>query len=231
MKNIVLTVITGVFAVTSFFLGSALVLLLVLFGMQKRTAFVKVSRPWARAVLRAGGIKLKVSGQDNLNVSGPLIIVSNHQGNFDIPILLASLPIDFRFLVKKELFKVPFFGWYIRNRGDILIDREKGQKALRTLRATAELVRKGNPVLIFPEGTRSSDGSLGDFKRGSLIIAREAGAKVVPVGISGSYDIQKKGGFLINPAEVFVNIGRPMDIAEAAEVRAAVFSLMGSGQR
>lgn len=243
MKNLLLTVITYIFAVITFFAGSLLVLLLILFGMNRRKAFVSVSRPWAAAVLKVAGIKLTVSGLENVSFDGPKVIVSNHQGNFDIPILISVLPLDFRFLVKKELFRVPFFGWYLKGRGDIPIDREKGKKAHHTLKISAELVKKGSPMLIFPEGTRSRDGSLGRFKRGSLVLAYDSGAKIMPVGINGSFDIQKKGGFMISPSIVSVNIGKPVDISmnsdpsgnindQGAEiVRESIISLMGSGQR
>lgn len=243
MKNIFISAFTYIFAIVTFFLGSALALVLVLFGMQRRKAFVLISKPWAKAVLKVAGVRITVTGSENLQFHGPKVIVSNHQGNFDIPILMASLPVDFRFLVKKELFNVPFFGWYIKNRGDISIDREKGQRAHQTLKITAELVKKGSPVLIFPEGTRSRDGKLGVFKRGGLVLAYDAEARLVPVGINGSYNIQKKGGLLIGPARVTVNIGRPIDVIrkecpedgigdeKMASVREAIFSLMGSGQR
>ncbi|MCX5749598.1 MAG: lysophospholipid acyltransferase family protein [Candidatus Saganbacteria bacterium] len=214
LKNVILTVLTVIFAVSTFFLGCAAALFLITLGCPRKKAFEDISRPWARAVLKIAGIRLFVSGKENLCFDGPKVIVSNHQGNFDIPILIAALPINFRFLVKKELFRVPFFGWYIKNRGDISIDREKGQKAHNTLKITAETVKKGEPVLIFPEGTRSRDGKLGQFKRGSLVLAADSGAKIVPVGITGSFNIQKKGGFFINPAEVRVNIGKPVDLNE-----------------
>ena len=236
LKSIIITFLTYLFAIVTFFLGSTFVLFLVLFKVPRVKAFASVSRVWAGAVLAVAGIKVEIKGIENVEFKGPKVIISNHQGNFDILILIAALPFNFRFLVKRQLFDVPFFGWYLRGRGDILVDRERGAKAAQTLKETSKLVEEGEPVLIFPEGTRSLDGAVGQFKRGSLVLAIDSCAKIVPIGIAGSYDIQKRGNFLIKPSKVYINIGEPVSLGSvpqaevsgelAVKLRDTVVSLM-----
>lgn len=214
MRRILFTIFAVVFISLSFILGTLLVPVLRLFGIPKKRAFFLISRIWAKSVLFFSGVKLNVAGIENIFFDGPKIFISNHQGNFDIPILLFAIPSHFRFLIKKELYSAPFLGWHLRGRGDIPIDRQKGHKARETLRKLSGLVESGDPVLIFPEGTRSPDGNIQSFKRGSLVLATSSGAKIVPIAISGSYNIQQKGSILINPTEVFVNIGKPISISK-----------------
>ena len=169
-------------------------------------------------------------GIENALVDGKKIFISNHQGVFDIPILIATLPMPFRFIVKMELFKVPLLGWYMSRRGDIAIDRAKGRKALETLHEVAGYIEKEEPILIFPEGTRSKDGQVAEFKRGSLVLATRTNAKIIPIAISGSIDIQKKKSKFINPARVKVVIGEPIHAGKnddiLVEIRAKIISLM-----
>ncbi len=228
MGYIIMTVVTFIYAVAGFFAGSLIAFALSIFSKDKCAVFSSVSRVWARSLLFVSGISLEIEGVENLDVEGPKVIISNHQGNFDIPILIAAMPLHFRFLVKKELVRVPFFGWYLRNRGDIAIDRHAWRSASSTLQEVTDMMKDGETFLIFPEGTRSRDGNVGEFKRGSLIAAQDSGAKIIPVSISGSINIQKRGSFLIKPAKVRVNIGKAMDAQglSAAELRDKVISLM-----
>lgn len=212
MRRIVLTVMVISFAVITFILGSLIGFILVLFRFPSRKTYWYFSRIWAKGILFVAGVKVSVKGLENILFDGPKIMISNHQGNFDIPILIAVLPVDFKFIVKKELFKVPFFGWYLRKREDISIDRASGKGARETLNAVAGMVSKGETVLVFPEGTRSRDGSIGRFKRGGMVLAVDSGAKIVPLAVSGSFNIQKKGSFWMTPSDVSVNIGTPKEV-------------------
>lgn len=226
-----------VFFFATFIMGSVLILLLMAFGVPRRKASARVSRSWARALLRIAGVKVTVSGSENLAFEGPKVIISNHQGNFDIPIFMSVLPVSFRFLVKKELFSIPVFNWLLNSRGDIPIDRKNAARASKTILDLSKSLQNDDPVLIFPEGTRSPDGNVADFKRGSVMIAVGSGARIVPIGISGSFNIQKKGSIMIYPAAVYVNIGMPVDdggddIAEfTRDLREKVISLIEDYQR
>lgn len=236
MKKAALAAFIYFFVFSTILLGSLLILFLILFRVPRKKAFFSVSRSWAKAILKLSGIKVYVRGLENLNVKGPKVLICNHQGNFDIPILIATLPVDFRFLVKKELFSIPFFGWCLRSRGDVPIDRRNAARASQTLKDLSKNMEDNAPILIFPEGTRSLDGKVQEFKRGSVVIAAECGAKIIPIGISGSFAIQKRGAFEVNPSSVSVNIGEPVDAVcddgdifrLPRELREKVISLIGN---
>ncbi len=209
-KRAVLTLIFYLVFLATFIFGSLLILVMMIFGIPRRKASAAVSKRWAKMLLSIAGIKVHLKGAENLGFSGPKILAANHQGNFDIPILMSALPVNFRFLVKKELFSIPVFGWHLRNRGDIPINRKSPASASYTIKMLAKDLKDGDPLLIFPEGTRSADGKVAEFKRGSVVLASESGARIVPIGISGSFSIQKKGGVMIYPTDVYVNIGTPI---------------------
>jgi len=236
MKKTILGLLIYFFVFSTILLGSILILFLILFRVPRQKAFAAVSRSWAKAILRLSGIKVSVKGLENLDLKGPKVLICNHQGNFDIPILIAALPVNFRFLVKKELFSIPVFGWVLRSRGDVPIDRRNAARASQTLKALSKNISDEAPILIFPEGTRTLDGKVQEFKRGSIIVAMECGAKIIPIGISGSFGIQKKGSIAVNPSSVSVNIGEPVEPVHddadifkfPRELREKVISLIGN---
>jgi 1-acyl-sn-glycerol-3-phosphate acyltransferase len=166
--------------------------------------------PWAKTILWACGVKLEVSGIENLDPNSPAIYVSNHQSAFDIYTLLAGLPVTFKFLLKKELMRLPFLGWAMKRARYISIDRGNRRKALESMQEAADRVRKGASILIFPEGTRSDDGHIKPFKKGGFHLALQAESNIVPVSISGSRDILLKGSFKIRKGVIRMKIGRPI---------------------
>ncbi|MBN3033055.1 MAG: 1-acyl-sn-glycerol-3-phosphate acyltransferase [Candidatus Saganbacteria bacterium] len=219
----------------SFFVGTAITLCFVPFVRPRTRLFQLAAHYWARLIGFCSGIKVETSGLDNIPLNRPLILVANHQGAADIPVLLGYLPVRFRFAIKKELFRVPIFGWYMRQAGYFPIDRQMILAAYKTVEKIVEIVRAGESVMVFPEGTRSPDGSLGKFKRGSLMAALKSGAPVVPIAISGSYDIMPKGTYLINPSKVRLAVGKPIYIKNEAEydrkveeARAAIARLLSA---
>ncbi len=198
-------------------------------GADKNTIYWKNSVVWAGFFLRLCGIKVEIKGLQNLEFSGPKVYVANHQSNFDIPCLMASIKKPFSFIVKKELFKVPIMGWYMGKRGDIAVDRKDPRAAMRTLITASKRVSRGDIFMVFPEGTRSRDGKVGEFKKGSLFLALQNKAKIVPIGITGSFDIQKKGSYMIRPSTVRINIGAPIEASQDLEnesIRQTIISLM-----
>lgn len=239
IKRVFATLFFYIFFILTFILGSALMLVLSASGVPRRKAAADVSKSWATALLRIAGIKVVVRGTENILFDGPKVLVANHQGNFDIPMLMSVLPVSFRFLVKKELFSIPFFGWYLKSRGDIPIDRKNAARASLTIKTLAQSLKDDDPVLIFPEGTRSQNGKVSEFKRGSIVLASASGAKLIPIGISGSFRIQKKGSIMIYPATIYVNIGQAVeesrtegDIGEfPRKLREKVISLIEDYQR
>ena len=131
---------------------------------------------WAKAVMRLAGIKVAMLGAENIPKGVPLIILSCHRGAFDIPALQSVLPVQFRWVAKKSLFKLPLVGWSMALAGYISIDREKGAAAYRSMDIAAEKIKAGTSVLIFPEGTRNAGDSLLIFKKGGFTLAEKSGA-------------------------------------------------------
>ncbi len=131
----------------------------------------------------------------------------------DIPILYKALPVEFRFLVKKELFKIPLLGFAMKTAGYVPIDRSGGRAAVRSMKEAAARIREGASIVVFPEGTRTLDGKLQPFKEGGFMLAVKSGCPVVPVAIRGSYNILRKGSFIAKPGDVEVIVGSPMEMS------------------
>ncbi|MGB9613522.1 MAG: lysophospholipid acyltransferase family protein [Candidatus Margulisiibacteriota bacterium] len=203
--------------VSSFFLGISIVIFLSLFFQNKERLFQSAAHLWAKFLILLSGIKVSVHGLENIPRQQPVIFAANHQSAADIPILLAYLPVNFRFAIKKELFYIPIFGWYLRKAGYFSIDREAILSAYKTLTDIIEIIKLGGSVLIFPEGTRSYDGNLGKFKKGSLMAALKAQAPLIPIAISGSYHIMPRKTWLIRPYPVKLSIGKPIYIKTREE--------------
>ncbi|MEK6598914.1 MAG: lysophospholipid acyltransferase family protein, partial [Deltaproteobacteria bacterium] len=131
--------------------------------------------------------------------------------------LQGFIPIQFRWVAKKSLFKIPIIGWSMSLAGYVSIDREKAGSAYKSIERAAEKVKKGASVLIFPEGTRSAAGNLLPFKRGGFLLAIKSGVPIVPVSIRGTENLMKKESILIRPGAVKVVIGKPIPVSDADE--------------
>jgi 1-acyl-sn-glycerol-3-phosphate acyltransferase len=142
---------------------------------------------------------------------GPLIFACNHESALDIWVAFKVLPRNFRFIAKEELFRLPVFGWYMRLGGHIPVDRGNHARALQSLRRAGEAVRGGTSLVVFPEGTRSRDARVHPFKKGSFVVAMEAGVPVVPVAISGSGRVTPKDAIAVVPGTIRVAVGEPVD--------------------
>jgi 1-acyl-sn-glycerol-3-phosphate acyltransferase len=156
------------------------------------------------------GIKVTVNGLANIDPTQSYIYMSNHQSNFDIPVLLAYLPVQFRWLAKAELFKIPIFGRAMRGAGYVKIDRFNQEAAFESLNEAAEKMKNGVSVMIFPEGTRSRDGKIRPFKKGGFVMAVDAGVPIVPVVLKGTWTIMEKSSLRINTGEVSLNLKAPI---------------------
>ncbi|MCB0723873.1 MAG: 1-acyl-sn-glycerol-3-phosphate acyltransferase [Ignavibacteriae bacterium] len=156
------------------------------------------------------GVKLTVHGHELLDKKASYIFVTNHQSYVDIPVLMKAIPNTIRFVYKKQLSKIPIFGWGMYLSGYIPIDRENVRTAITSLKKAAKKIKNGISVVIFPEGTRSTDGSLGEFKRGMFVLADEAKVDIVPVTIDGTYKIVPRGKFKLRSGHVTVTIDRPI---------------------
>ena len=165
-----------------------------------------LARVWGRSILWVSRVKVQIKGREHLPSSGAVIFMSNHQSNFDIPVFFSALPVQFRWLAKAELFKIPIFGRAMRGAGYISIDRSDPRSALRSLKKAAANIRNGKSVLIFPEGTRSNDGKLLPFKTGGFSLAIDAGVPIIPLSIQGTRRVMAKGDKLIHRGRVCITL-------------------------
>jgi 1-acyl-sn-glycerol-3-phosphate acyltransferase len=171
-----------------------------------------IARIWAKILLLLSNTRVAVIGEENVLAGKPQIFMSNHQSDIDILVVLGFVPGQFRWIAKKELFKIPVFGSAMRNAGYIEIDRQNHENALKSLDIAAQKIREGKSVMTFPEGTRSKDGTIKPFKQGMFHLAIKAGVPIVPVCIIGAGAIMSKRSLQINPGKVTLIIGKPIDV-------------------
>jgi len=165
---------------------------------------------WAPLLLWAGGARLVVEGEENVDPRRPTIYASNHQSTIDIPVLFKALPINLRFIAKSQLRWVPIVGWYLWLAGHIFVDRANTRRAITSLERAARRVQSGISIIVFPEGTRSPDRRVRPFKKGPFALALKAGAPVCPITIEGSGKLMPKNSWNISPGTIRVKIGRPI---------------------
>jgi 1-acyl-sn-glycerol-3-phosphate acyltransferase len=193
-------------------------------------------RFWARGCLRAWNVRVEIDWPDDVDRTGPYIVMANHASYIDVPLLFMSLPFVPGFVAKQELGKVPVLAMALRAGGHVLLDRADGNSALRALRTAASKIRQGQTLAIFPEGTRGNGQVLSPFKKGGFVLAKSARVAIVPVGIRGSHEVLARGAFLPQAGLVRVTAGRPIVSEEIrslsadallARVRAEIAELSG----
>ena len=209
LKYIILNAFIGLFSV----LMCIWALVIPILGGSGRTVHFRCAVPWAKVILRVCGIRVTVRGRENVNPESPRIYMCNHQSFFDIWTLLAFLPVDFKFILKQELMKIPLLGLAMTRAGYIGIERKDPRKAVKSIALAAKRIKDGASVLIFPEGTRSVDGRLQSFKRGGFNLAFKSGCDIVPVVINGSHRIAAKGSLRINKGSYSLHIGEPISLS------------------
>lgn len=186
--------------------------LVVLFLKRKEDLVHGMARFWARVYLLVGGINVTFHGGDHLK-EPPYIIMSNHQSALDIMSLLIGLPVPFKFVAKQELFRIPIFGWGLKQAGYVSLDRANPRKALKDMEVAAQKIKEGASLVIFPEGTRSVDGKLLPFKKGAFSLAMKAGVPIVPLGIVGTALLQPEGYDVpIRKGNVTIVAGKPIPV-------------------
>jgi 1-acyl-sn-glycerol-3-phosphate acyltransferase len=160
---------------------------------------------WGRSLIRLGGFHVRAEGLSHLPREGA-VLAANHQSLLDIPLILSVLPGEVRFMAKQELGRIPLFGKAMVGAGNLLVDREEPREALLLMREAVERVRRGQWLVVFPEGTRSGDGEVGQFRTGVFHIAHKAARPLIPLYIDGGSTALPKGSLTIRPARLFLRL-------------------------
>lgn len=207
---------------TTFFLS--IFALLVSFFDRKGNFIHRIARLWAKIHLKICGIGVELDGLQNIK-KPPYIFMSNHSSALDIFVLLSSLPLEFKWVAKRELFWIPFFGWALKKAGYIGLDRKNPKRAISALKEAVERVKEGFSLVVFPEGTRSFDGRLLPFKRGGFRLALETKAHILPVAIIGTAKLLPRGSLIPKgKGVVLIKFGEPLEVKK--EDRAQLRTLM-----
>jgi len=173
---------------------------------------IDFARLWSRLILYVGGVKVSAEARAPLDPNQPYVFLANHESAADIWAVYATLPVRVRMVAKKQLARIPVFGWALWAGRYILVDN-RGKSPKTTRRSMTEAhrrIRSGHSILVFPEGTRSRDGTLGEFKRGGIQLAIDARVPIVPVAIHGTRRLMPRGGLLLRSGEIRVEIGAPI---------------------
>ena len=177
-------------------------------------AQIRVARVWARGILFVAGVQVTTEGVEKLRKGGSYVIAANHSSYMDTPVILATIPVQFRFLAKSGLFKIPFMGSHLKRAGHIAVPREDPRAAIRTMTQAAQNIRElGISMLIFPEGGRTPDGELKPFKEGGAYIAIKAGVPILPIALIGTRAVVPIHSGIVKAGPVMVKVGQPIDTA------------------
>jgi len=196
-----------------------------------------IARIWARSLLLIAGVRITAEGLEKIDLTRPFVIATNHASYFDTPVILDKIGIQFRFLAREGLFRIPLLGTHLKLAGHVPVSQKDPRAALRSMQKAADNIReKGISMLIFPEGGRTRDGNLQDFKEGVAYIAIKAGVSIIPVGLTGTRDIVAMGSAIVRPGKVTLRVGEPISTEGLSlkdrqkltdEVRERVLALIG----
>jgi 1-acyl-sn-glycerol-3-phosphate acyltransferase len=173
----------------------------------------RIARVWARGCVWAIGVKLTVFGAENLRKHATAVYASNHTSYMDTPVIFAALPFQFRILARKELWPIPFIGWYLNRSGQIPINTANPRASLASLGGGAKALRAGMALFVFPEGGRTPDGELRPFLSGAAYLAIRAQVPLVPMALSGVYEVLPIHARHFYPGKVTLNVGEPIETA------------------
>lgn len=178
---------------------------------------------WSRSIIWLLLLPIKVTGQENVDPKQSYVFVANHQSNLDVFAVYGWLPNNFKWLMKKELRKIPFVGTACAVAGHIFVDRRNPRAAMESLQEIKSQLCDGISTVIFPEGTRTKNGEIGRFKRGAFQIAMDLKLPVVPITLNGFYKAMPRNQFYVNPfSRVSLHIGKPIDISDFTDINEAM---------
>ena len=195
------------------FIGYCITVVFTIGVKDKENRYNAIEREFTKITFKLIGINIDVKGRENIPDKEPVIFVANHQSFLDIKLFIAAIPRNFSFVSKDVLFKIPVLGKYMRISGHIGIRRSNERNAYTTLKEVIKKLDSGKSIVFFPEGTRSVNGKLGEFKRGISMVILRSGRKVIPTAITGSGGFLPKNSFLGNPEcrDIRFRFGKPLE--------------------
>jgi 1-acyl-sn-glycerol-3-phosphate acyltransferase len=176
------------------------------------------ARAWAWLILKTTGVRVEVHGLEHLAAARSYVFAANHQSIYDIPIVFASLPVQLRIIAKASLGSFPFLGWHLQRTGHLLVDRKNPGAGV--LKKMARLVGGARSLIVFPEGTRSQDGTVGRFKGGTFLLAIDNDLPIVPLSIARSRFVMLKGRLMTCPGTVVLTVHPPIATADVRREQA-----------
>ncbi len=194
------------------------------------------ARAWSWLILATTGVDVTVKGLEKVTPGETYVFISNHQSIYDIPVIFASVPFQLRIIAKESLGRFPFLGWHLIRAGHLLVDRSNPDRS-GILNRWRKLVADRLSLIIFPEGTRSRDGRVGQFKAGSFLLALEAGLTIVPLSVSGTVHVMKKDRLMTCPGQVTLVVHDPLPMprlntpttADARQLASRIEEIVRSG--
>ena len=207
-------VVVPFLAVTTTFFGTSATILAIVFGPKIGTVMGIL---WSRLNSYMAPMLVEVIGREKIDTTQSYVIVANHQSHYDIFVIYGWMPVDFRWVMKMELRKVPFLGYSCYKIGHVFIDRSHPDKAKASINAAKERIRGGTSIMFFPEGTRSIDGNMHEFKKGAFKFALDMGLPVLPVTIAGSRNVLPAKSMKLFAGRVKLVIHDPIDIGTYSE--------------
>lgn len=190
---------------------------------EERTAYIiKKTSNWARLQINMNGAKIHVIGAENVPKDGAVLFISNHQSDFDIPIFMSCIDKPKGFIAKIEIDKIPLLRTWMRHLRCVFMDRSSLRKSAEAIAEGIKILKSGYSLVIFPEGTRSKTGKIGEFKQGSFKLATKAKVPIVPVTLKNTRMLFEGCGYRMTPAEVEVIIHAPIETADLEKEEAAL---------
>lgn len=210
LLRILFTVWVWFYVVVSAFVVAGLAIIMSYLPIKARWIDALV-RGWGAGIILVSGVRVKVTGMEKIDPDKPYVFLANHQSMYDIWTILGAFPPVIKWFAKHELFKIPLIGRAMKATGYLSVDRAQPREAMKALKEAAATIKNGSSVVIFPEGTRTKDGHLQDFKKGGFVLAIEAGVPIVPVVIRNSFNILPGGGLIVHPQKVELNVLEPIE--------------------
>jgi 1-acyl-sn-glycerol-3-phosphate acyltransferase len=171
------------------------------------------ARTWARLIMKSIFSPMRITGLDQIDSSRPHVYAVNHASALDIPVLYAYLPFQFRILHKKELLSYPIVGWHLKRSGQVCVDQQNPARSVGQIKSALRTLKKGMPLVIFPEGGRSSDGRIQPFLPGAFFLAIKAQVDIVPIALRGMYELLPMDTYHIKPRPLEMRVGQPISTA------------------